>query len=520
VQLLDGGIVLGRFHRRQGALESAVSWDTLMEQGWGGYVALSEAAGTARLLRAPLGDLPCYWVEVANGLVAASSPRLALAGAGRDPAIAWAALARHLAFGTISTSETCLDAVRDLRGGDELAVASGPIVKATRWSPWTFARLQTDPSGPKVLADRLRGVVLDCVSKAVAGHSKLLLKLSGGLDSSIVAAALAARGHAFESLTLFTDDPAGDERHHARTVAEHLGIDLRESRRDPLRLDFGRSPSASLARPSFPGFRQEADRLADASAARLGATAVVDGGGGDNVFCSVQSASAVADCLRDPRGMLALGSTARSVGMIAQVSVAHVLRNALQRAISPRRSYRWPRDLLFLSDDAAAFVPGQPDHPWLTAPRGVPPGRAAHVALIAAAQSYVEGLDSEHVPPTLSPLLAQPIVELCLSVPSWLWVEDGLNRALARQAFADDLPPSIIRRHSKGSPECFVAQAFEVHRHLIREMLLGGALADARLVDTCALARVLDGRGPASDWSLDRIMILLDAEIWVRGWAS
>jgi asparagine synthase (glutamine-hydrolysing) len=517
---LATGVVLGRLHPTGRGEPPVPDERGLLDRFWGGYIAIFDADDGAGLLRAPLGDLPCYWAPQGNGAVVASSPRLALAAGGRAPRVAWAALARQLGFGTVSTAETCLDGIRELRGGDRLDVRSGAIRRTTRWSPWTFVRARRGTGDADADAIGLRQLIIDCVAATASRHPNVLLKLSGGLDSSIVAAALAAAGRPFASLTLFTDDGAGDERDYARIVAAHLGVRLIESRRDPLQLDFDQSPSSGLARPSFPGFRQEADRLADAVAASLGATAVIDGGGGDNVFCSLQSAAAVADCLLDWRGLGALGRTTRSLASIAQVSLAHVLRRAVLRAGSARRWYRWERDTLFLSAAAAASVPPQPDHPWLTAPARTPPGRAAHVALIAAAQSYVEGLDSDRDPPTLAPLLAQPVVEQCLSVPSWHWFDQGRNRALARRAFAADLPASIARRRSKGSPECFVAQAFEVHRAALRDRLLGGLLAEGGLIDVPALARALDERRPPLDWSLNRIMTLLDAEIWARAWAG
>jgi asparagine synthase (glutamine-hydrolysing) len=515
---LGSGLVMGRLHGRDPAARHALAFDRLTERAWGGYIAIRGGAGPA-LLRAPLGDLPCYCVPYGPGIVVASSPRLVLAASGRTARVDKSALARQLAFGTISTGETCLDGVRDLRGGDRLEAAAGAIHTSPVWSPWPYAR--AGPlADPDDAAAELRRLVLDSVAAVASGHPALLLKLSGGLDSSIVAAALAASGQSFACQTLFTDDPVGDERTYARLVAEQLGMSLIESRRDPLRLNLDQSPSANLARPSFPGFRQEADRLADQAARALGATAVVDGGGGDNVFCSLQSATAVADCLLDWHGFRALGPTARSLASIAQVSIAHVVRRALMRALSGRRRYHWERDTLFLSSGAAGLVPAQPDHPWLTAPAGTPPGRAAHVALIAAAQSYVEGLDRERDVPTLAPLLAQPIVEHCLSVPTWAWLDKGLNRALARRAFASDLPAAITRRRSKGSPEGFVAQSFDVHRAAIRDRLLGGWLAQSGLIDRAALERALDDRQPPLDWSLSRIMVLLDAEIWARAWAA
>ena len=44
-----------------------------------------------------------------------------------------------------------------------------------------------------------------------------------------------------------------------------------------------------------------------------------------------------------------------------------------------------------------------------------------------------EGMDPAAGLPLYSPLLAQPVVEACLTIPSWLWFEGPHNRAIARQ---------------------------------------------------------------------------------------
>jgi asparagine synthase (glutamine-hydrolysing) len=260
------------------------------------------------------------------------------------------------------------------------------------------------------------------------------------------------------------------------------------------------------------------DVIATEVAAAIGAAAVLDGGGGDNVFCSLQSAAPVADCLLAYRGRRHLIRTATSIASIAQVSAIEVLRRAAVRALRPRRRYRWPADRDLLSD-AAMPLAVVPDHPWLYAPDGILPGKAAHVALLAAAQSYVEGFDPELDPPLASPLLAQPLVELCLSVPSWLWFEHGQSRAVARRAFRGALPQHILARRTKGTPDSFVAQLYERHRTTIRARLLDGWLAGNGLLDRAAIAVLTDGR-PLSDQPLHRIMTLFDAEVWAEGWSA
>ncbi|MCP2835015.1 asparagine synthase-related protein, partial [Salmonella enterica] len=69
---------------------------------------------------------------------------------------------------------------------------------------------------------------MNCVSAQLADAQHPLLQLSGGLDSSILAAVLHEMGTPFRAVTLATRDAEGDERRFARAVAGHLGIPLEE----------------------------------------------------------------------------------------------------------------------------------------------------------------------------------------------------------------------------------------------------------------------------------------------------
>ncbi|NVL78622.1 asparagine synthetase B family protein, partial [Escherichia coli] len=112
--------------------------------------------------------------------------------------------------------------------------------------------------------------------------------------------------------------------------------------------------------------------------------------------------------------------------------------DAAKRAWLGKPAIRQVRDLSFLSPRALAAAEADEAHPWRMLPRDALPGKAMHVRLIVFAQSFVEGFDPRDALPTVSPLLAQPLVETCLAIPSWLWFEDGRNRVVARRAFARD----------------------------------------------------------------------------------
>src|SRR3546814_15687375 len=71
--------------------------------------------------------------------------------------------------------------------------------------------------------------------------------------------------------------------------------------------------------------------------------------------------------------------------------------------------------------------------------------------------------------PQITPLLSQPIVELCLSIPTWQWVRGGRDRAVARAAVADLLPALIAQRRTKGGQTGFLRRGRSEERRVGRE---------------------------------------------------
>jgi asparagine synthase (glutamine-hydrolysing) len=493
----------------------------LTDTFWGGYVAVlaDHVRATIDIVRAPLGDLPCYWTRTpASVLVASDLPLLDAGGMGK-PSIDASALARQLAAENIRRSETCLNGILEMPGGTRLTLdAVGAATSQALWSPSGFTDANRQIVDRAEAQRRVRDAVLHAVQAQTARFERVLLKLSGGLDSSIVAASLHAARQPFTALNLVTRDAAGDERCYAKTVASHLNAPLVTRLRRATRVRIERSAAAKLPRPTARSFVQESSRLALETAARSGCEAMVDGGGGDNVFCSLQSARPAADCLLGEAGIEAFYRTSRSIAELAQESVANVLWRAF--LISRRRShpYPWQLDLRFLSADACAESRSAVDHPWLTKGDGGLPGKAAHIALVVAAQSVAEGFDVEDPLPTYSPLITQPVVEACLRVPSWMWFDGGCNRSVARSAFEGLLPRSIVARRSKAAPDCFVAELYEANSSKIRTMLMEGVLRRLRLLDPAPLDRLLRVEAPVEGHDYLRVMQLVDAEAWARCW--
>src|SRR3546814_11360303 len=73
------------------------------------------------------------------------------------------------------------------------------------------------------------------------------------------------------------------------------------------------------------------------------------------------------------------------------------------------------------------------------------------------------------------PLMSQPIVEACLSVPSWEACRGGIDRSFARRSFARDLPASVIERRVKGGPDQFALPILRTQLPTIRARQIGRA---------------------------------------------
>lgn len=494
----------------------------LVEGFWGSYVAFLTDPDRKGIdiVRAPFGRLPCYMASGAHGLALASDIGLLVDCGFYQPAVAWDEVIHHLLVRDMVRPQTCLAGVQELQGGQRLTVAGGQTGVEQLWSPWTFAGADRQVEDPEPAASAVRDAARISLAAATSGHSGVLLMLSGGLDSSLVAACLARTGMRVHCLTFVTEDATGDERRYARRVCEALGLPLGVGWRDLARIDVMRSDACRLPRPSVRMFFQESRRLALAAAREAGATAILNGGGGDHVFCSLQSGGPAADRLLTSGPGSAFWQTCQDISRLAPASLWSVVADAVARAWLGKPAFRSFRDIALLSGEAVAAAAPPTADPWLRLPSGALAGKAQHVRLVALARGIAEGGDVQEDVPMLSPLLAQPLVEACLAVPSWLWFGGGHNRVVARRAFATELPPDILWRRSKGTPDAFTARIFDRNRSKLRDMLAGGQLVARGIVDPDRLLCVLDDPRPVQGDAFRRVLQLADVEAWANGWTA
>lgn len=339
-----------------------------------------------------------------------------------------------------------------------------------------------------------------------------MLSVSGGLDSSVVAAAATAYGWKPHLITMATVDAAGDERHFARILSAHLGLSLYEQTDDLNRVRLSESCAVHLPRPTGRAFSQSLDHAVFSYAREKGACAYFHGGGGDNVFCMLNSILPAVDRLIAQGPSPSMLATIADVAALAQRGIPETAWRALQRIRTRDRTFSQRREAEYLAPDIGQSV--EADHPWLHVPSDGLPGKALHIAWILGIQGFLEGHAHEREIDWYAPLLAQPVVETCLRIPTWAWCRRGRDRAVARDAFSDLLPAAIIERRSKGTPTSFLFELLEAHASEVRELLLDGRLGAAGVIDLRAVESALANRNLGSREVL-RLMRLVDIEAWL-----
>ncbi len=483
---------------------------------WGGYLAVRTHGGGIELLRDPSGGVAGYHCELDGCHFVTTQPRLLFESGLLRPEIDWTIVAQSLAFSDLRPAATALRGVSELLPGVAAQVENGRCETRCAWSPWHFARPEAEIRDRQTAIVALRaaiGMTLEAWGQCLA---RPLLEISGGLDSSLVAAGL---GLASSARCLTFGPPPGDpdERPYARAVANHVGLELIELLPDVEAIDIARSDAGHLPRPCARAFSQALDRPIQVLAREFGIDAFVGGGGGDSVFCHLQSALPVLDRLEREGFGMGMLTTALDIANQSRTNVWTVLRTAARRWRRRRSRLPSARPNRFLARDCVATLPWPAGNPWLEAPAHLGLGKKRHGWAILAIHNHLEGYGREALAPHYSPLMSQPILETALAIPTWLWIEGGNNRVIAREAFRDLLPASIIDRRTKGGFDTFAVQLIEANRPVIENMLLHGALARENLLDPTAIEDFIRGR-LADNEGVAELLALVDAEAWVSGW--
>ena len=470
----NGALLLGDIYSRSGATCHAPA------EGWGNYLAITESGASVRVERAALTGMPLYWTRFEHGFLLWSDLELAaplLGGSAFD----WQFVAETLAFPNLRTERTGLDGVSELRPGTSVEFLSGEPVVQTIWTPWRSVALP-DLRPVAELAPDLERRIVGSVCAWCGNRGAILLELSGGLDSSIVAAALVATDAPFSAVTYVSPGAHGDERRYARAVAQHCRVGIREMPHDDGAIDLISLPRILHARPAAYGVLGGIDDAFEA-AFPAADVAIFGGIGGDNVFDFDTSVAPILDAFGHFGPRRPAFETMRNVARAGEATIWEAARLTWRAARDGPGG--WRRETGFCLADV--LPSSRPVHAWDEGEADATRGKRNHVRALRRILDFVDRPRRWRDRDVVAPLLSQPVVEFCLAVPSWAWVKGGRDRAVARAAFASRLPPEIVWRRGKGRLDSLCTASYLRQRADLTDLLLGGRLADRGLLDRPAI---------------------------------
>lgn len=497
----------------------------LVDDYWGRYVAFI-AGKEIRVLRDPVGALPCFSVRHQHVRIFFSS------FGDLEPfdlpatSVNWQFIAAHMYQPRLlRCAQTGLDGFEEILPGQCWRLTrDGRIAKEMYWSPTTIARsgrLDTLPSLIQQIDDTTRR----CVSAWASCYPRIVHLLSGGLDSSIVLRCI--RYHPRIDVTALnfynSFSSSSDERRYARLMSESVGCRLIEVEESPANADLRVILNAAPSVKPW-GLQYYQTHTADERAITdsVGADAVFSGSGGDHIYLQGPVALAASDYAHD-RGLDSyLIRLCFDIASIEGLTFASVIRGALRdgygfRSWKPEQHVR-PMRLTTSRVREVATDSGLLDPPWVEDKTGLAYGKLQHLLISTAVpHDFYHPFPWPAAPDRVSPLISQPLIELCLQTPTYLLAMGGQDRYLAREAFSNVLPEQIVKRRAKGTADAYMQRLITRNLDFARELLLDGLLVSNNLLDRTKLEQVLTADGGNLRPEAAEIVIFhLGTEAWLR----
>jgi asparagine synthase (glutamine-hydrolysing) len=489
--------------------------------GMWAFAWVDVSADRVVLSRDRFGEKPLYVAASEQRTVFASDIRAILALEPVRRPLDRQSVASFFRLGVVNTGvRTIFNGIAQVPPGSFIEFRNGNTGKVP--SPrrfWTCPVEAAKRSMPELIAE-VRETLFDSVRIRMRSDVPVGLLLSGGLDSSAIAAAAHATGHGgLEMISLVSDDSAADESAHINAVAKHLGATVQLVRLpvDPgVILEQLGQVVDSVGMP-VTSLSNVAHWILMREARSRGVKVVLSGQGGDEILCGYRKYLGfyLQALLREWRPLSA-----------ALVSLEFLINRSVLTQFNWSEADRY-LPTPFRSGSGCLLGPVIRDEP-------VPyPGLLPNETVQARQRRDLAELSI----PTLThfedrssmawsremrlPFLDHRLVELLVPAPASLKLSKGWSKYPLRAAVADDLPAQIVWRRDKqgfATPEDVTLRKVLHHdfqQHFLRRdaLVFAGGFLDFDSVSQ-AWERFSVG-GTRSPWSRTFIQIL-SFELWLK----
>lgn len=501
----------------------------LIDRHWGRYVAFLKGTQTqdVHVLRDPTAGMPCFVTSWRDIHIAFSDIESIRSLKDLDFSINWKYVASFVAYSALQIRATGLNEVTEVQAGERLTFRAGRIERRLVWHPLNVVQRGLIEDAPEAIR-RIRECVRYCVHTWAGLYGSVLHDLSGGLDSSMVLSCLkdAPGSPRITCVHFYAPASREDEREYARLAAGHFNADLVECALEPDALDLRRLFGIRHSpRPWFYMYDLEQAPLESQVVSSRGASAIFSGAGGDGLFLQGRAELAVADFLRRHGASPRVMRVALNAARITRTSLWPTLRDGVRLHLKrPAHDFGGTEGVRTLISPEVLETARNDDsllHPWLAGVGSLPPGLLWHIMCVSLAPAYYGAFENPLEVERTPALLSQPLIELCLRIPSYVWISGGRDRSLVRTAFAADLPPAIVRRVRKGAIDRHNRKLMDANEEFLREVLLEGLLVRHGLLDRAQLERVLSRNTSPEGFEYNEVTRHhLGTEIWLRRWSE
>jgi asparagine synthase (glutamine-hydrolysing) len=175
------------------------------------------------------GEKPLYWGVFDGVFLFASEPKVLLAHPLVRPRLNTKALRQYLSFDYVPAPLSIYEGIQKLTAAHYLTVEGGRVEISQYWR-LSYKTREPVPS-EREAALRLRELMSDAVRMRLVSDVPLGVLLSGGVDSSTVAAlAVRSSSETVKTFSISFAESSFDESAYARAVASFLGTDHHEER--------------------------------------------------------------------------------------------------------------------------------------------------------------------------------------------------------------------------------------------------------------------------------------------------
>jgi asparagine synthase (glutamine-hydrolysing) len=483
------------------------------------------------LARDPVGKKPLYWCADERRFAFASEIK-ALLAAGAPARLDERSLGESIAYGYVPTPRTLFAGIHKLPPASWLAVdASGVGTPRAYWDLRFPDDGAAEDIGLEAAAERLRATLTEAVRKRLVADVPLGVLLSGGVDSSAVAALVARLrpGRVKTFCVGFEGHAFYDERAHAEIVARHIGSEHYAS--------VVRPQAAELVETLL---HHHDEPFGDSSAlptylvareARRHVTVVLNGDGGDETFAGYErfQAAQLAQALPLPL-LRALRAAARLLpNGRTHAGLPRRIRRFADKSALPfvERIFSW-HSFFDLETLEALGRPGLIERETVLAsyraaldvwPRASLLSRLLYLNvrtyLLDDLLPKMDRMSMAHGLEARSPLLDRALMEEAARLPDQLKRRGARGKIVLKRAVADLLPPGILERRKHG----FGLPIGEWFRGELRGMARDTLLARPRLgafLRADSLERLLREHDGGTIDRGHQLWTLLTHELWLR----